>query len=138
MIGPSLPFYLMLENLKLPSLQERRKQLRLLMMYKVVEGLVPALPPSQFLAPQKQGRRIRIKKDTDFTTTNTISSFVRNNDRCFVVPTSRTEQYKQSFFSRTVTEWNALDDSVVHAENTLAFKTSLGTAIKDTSSIAPQ
>ena len=38
----------MLENLDLPSLQERRNHLRLIFMFKVVEGLVPAMPPDQF------------------------------------------------------------------------------------------
>ena len=34
----------MLKNLDLPLLQERRTDMRLIFLYKVVEGLVPAIP----------------------------------------------------------------------------------------------
>ena len=41
----------MRKDLKLPTLEERRKQLRLIFMFKVVEGLVPAMPANQFFEP---------------------------------------------------------------------------------------
>ena len=103
-------------------------------MYKVVEGLVPALPPSKFFTPQKQGRRIRTRQDTQFSTSNTVTNFVRNNDKCFIVPTSKTDQHKNRFFVRTVAEWNALDNTTVQATSACAFKNYLGTAIAE---IAP-
>ena len=119
----------MLNNLQLPSLQDRRKQLRLLMFYKIVEGLVPALPASNFLTQQKAGRRIRTRNDSQYVTNNTVTNYVRNNDRCFTVQAGRTEQYKHNFFNRTTIEWNSLDDTVVKATSVQAFKYHLGTAI---------
>ncbi|KAL8565329.1 hypothetical protein ACOMHN_029025 [Nucella lapillus] len=62
----------LLKKFDLPTLQERRQQLRLTQYYKVVEGLVPALPPEQFLTPQKPGRLIRSStKNSDFLTKKT-------------------------------------------------------------------
>ena len=49
----------MLEKLKLPSLQDRRKQLRLAFFYKIDEGLVPAMPPHQFLEPERANKTIK-------------------------------------------------------------------------------
>jgi hypothetical protein len=40
----------MLKDLELPLLQERRKQLRLTFMFKVVEGFMPAIPSSTILS----------------------------------------------------------------------------------------
>ena len=39
----------MREDLELETLEERRLSLRLILMYKVVEGLVPALPTDNFI-----------------------------------------------------------------------------------------
>ncbi|KAL8561583.1 hypothetical protein ACOMHN_024819 [Nucella lapillus] len=48
----------MLSTLELPTLQQRRRDLRLAFFYKVVEGLVPAIPSADILTPSKTGRRI--------------------------------------------------------------------------------
>ena len=52
----------MLETLEPASLEQRRSFNRLVFMYKVVEGLVPAIPVDDFLKPQKPKRHIRPKK----------------------------------------------------------------------------
>ena len=41
----------MLEALKLPILQQRRLETRLVMLYKVVRGMVPAINADEFLIP---------------------------------------------------------------------------------------
>ncbi|KAH3799770.1 hypothetical protein DPMN_035049 [Dreissena polymorpha] len=46
----------MLKRMKIPTLQERRKANKLIF-YKVVEGLVPALPSQDFLTPVRQSKR---------------------------------------------------------------------------------
>ena len=74
----------LLNKLKLPELQDRRKQLRLILFFKVVEGLVPAIPADKFKKQQKPGRLIRSSTDKNFISSNTINSYIRNNDRCFV------------------------------------------------------
>ena len=38
-----------LQSVELSSLENRRSSNRLIFMYKVVEGLVPAIPPNKFL-----------------------------------------------------------------------------------------
>ncbi|KAL8621525.1 hypothetical protein ACOMHN_026197 [Nucella lapillus] len=45
----------MLSTLELPTLQQRRRDLRFTFFYKVVEGLVPAIPSADILTPTKQG-----------------------------------------------------------------------------------
>ena len=90
----------MLENLDIPSLTHRRKEARLNLMYKLVHDQLPALPQSNFLKPAKQRRKIRVPshlKDyvADTTTTDRL---VYNNSKCYVVPPSKTDQYKHSFF----------------------------------------
>ena len=88
----------LLERTGLPPLQLRRQHLRLTLFYRVVDGLVPALPPHQFLTPQKQGRLIRTVRKDDFQVTNIIRGHVRHNTRAYVVPQCATEERKNSFF----------------------------------------
>ena len=52
----------MLQSLELSSLENRRSSNRLIFMYKIVEGLVPAKPPNEFLKPAKQKRQVKVKK----------------------------------------------------------------------------
>ncbi|KAK7480968.1 hypothetical protein BaRGS_00027783 [Batillaria attramentaria] len=116
----------LLKKYKLHTLQERREQLRLTFFFKVVEGLVPAIPPDKFLIPQKPGRRIRPRTyQSTSHTNNPVENYIRNNDRCFAVPRCNTEQYKQSFFPRTIIAWNRLDDTVVHSDSVECFKSAL-------------
>ena len=75
----------MLKDLQLQSLQDRRRSARLIFLYKVAEGLVPAFPPAQYLKPAKQRRHIKAKTFTDFNTTNIISDQIVNNTRGFHV-----------------------------------------------------
>ena len=48
----------LLNKLDLQTLQERRKQLRLVYFYKIVEGLVPTIPCDKFLEKQKTCRQM--------------------------------------------------------------------------------
>ena len=54
----------LLNKLELPTLQERRRKQLLVLFYKVVEGLVPAIPKDRFITPHNPEKRlIRPKKD---------------------------------------------------------------------------
>ena len=88
----------LLERTGLPPLQLRRQHLHLTLFYRVVEGLVAALPPDQFLTPQKQGRLIGTVRKDDFQVTNIIRGHARHNTRAYVVPQCATEERKNSFF----------------------------------------
>ena len=113
----------MLKSLELPLLQERRKELRLTFLFKVVEGLVPAIPPDTYLVPASNKRRIRATKFSDYQSQNTVRS--TNNSRCFVSPQCNTTIRRNSLFIRTVGEWNELDDHQVRSKTVEGFRSSL-------------
>ena len=55
-----------------------------------------------------------------------VEKYQTQNDRHFKIPEGRhTQQYKNSFFVRTVVEWNALDNETVNAGSVDAFKARL-------------
>jgi hypothetical protein len=83
----------MLKDLDLPTLQDRRTNAKLVFLYKVVEGLAPAIDPDTFIKPNRPKRQIRFVKFTDCVT---------NNTRSFAVPVSKTYQYRNSFFVDTI------------------------------------
>ena len=55
----------------------------------------------------------------------------RNNSKCFINIDSVCTQYKNSFFPRTIVEWNALDNSIVCEPDINSFKTKLKTHVFD-------
>ena len=95
----------MLDTLKWDTLENRREQARLTMFYKVVHNMV-ALPKEDFLIqsnrPSRHGSHI---------------SFLH-------IP-ARTDYFKNSFFPRTVPQWNRLDSAITSAETLTQFKCSL-------------
>ena len=115
----------MLENLELLSLQERRQQARLMFLFNVAGGMVSAMSPGDFLTPRRKSRRIHAKKFTDYISSNPVQTQAIENSRCFNLLKANTEQYKNSFFGRSIIEWNNLSDPAVHAETVEAFRASL-------------
>ena len=116
----------MLQDLELPTLQLRRRHLRLSFLFKVDEGLIPSLPPDKYLLPTKNKRNIKSKQFTDCVSKNIVDQFVTNNSRSFQIPPNNgSEVYKNSFFVKTIPEWNGLANSLVIAESHEAFKTRL-------------
>ena len=115
----------MLNNLELQSLEERRKQLRLSLFFKVVKGLVPALPADKFLKEIKDKRQIKPKIQEDFISDNLVRRQDRNHKQCFHVETTSTDAYENSFFIRTVIDWNNLDSKIVEAKTVGTFKAHL-------------
>ena len=117
----------MLNDLDIPSLETRRKEARLTMMYNVVNELLPALPPSNFLQPVEQRRKVKIPthlKDYIADTTAT-DRLVYNHPRCYVVPHSKTDQYKHSFFVETVLDWNHLEECFAGSGGVGDFRSNL-------------
>ena len=112
----------MLKKLELTTLEERRRHLRLTMLYKVACGKIPALPPESFLTPlDNTRRRVRPRRFADHHTPNPIQRQACNNSRGFKIPTARSDQYKESFFVKTPLEWNILSDDIVTKETVGAF-----------------
>ena len=89
--------------------------------------MVPAINPCDYLTSQKPKRRIKAKRFTDYQCSNLVDINVTNNSRCFVVETSRTAQFRHSFFVDSIIKWNHLPDSIVHAETVESFKAALHT-----------
>ncbi len=115
----------MLKKYELPSLQQRRKELRLSLLYKISEGLIPAIPPEDYLQKVENKRKIRAKKMTDFVSCNIVDKHQQCNSRCYLVPRANKLPYKNSFFVRTIQDWNSLDDDTVSAGTLAAFKAKL-------------
>ena len=112
----------MLRDLELPTLKERRKDKRLIFMYNIQKGSVPAIPPNAYLKPIASKRRIKAKTFSDFKTKNIVKRHQLLNEKCFHLPTSKTDTYRYSYFPKTISEWNELSDSVVNAQSTEIFK----------------
>ena len=115
----------MREDLELETLEDRRLSLRLIIMYKVVEGLVPALPTDNFVKLARPKRNIKAKHFKDHITSNIVEKRTCNNTKGLELPDYKKQQYQHSFFVDTVIHWNHLPNSVVHANSLEAFKTAL-------------
>ena len=115
----------MLQTHNLPPLQSRRREFRLTLLYKISQGLLPAIKPELYLTPIRNKRRITAKKFEGFQTNNIVEKHQNNNTKGYIVPTANTPEYKNSFFVRTPQEWNSLEDNIVSATSVESFKTRL-------------
>ena len=89
-------------------LNKRRKLHRLIMFYKILNGLAPSYLSS--LLPIQQADRHRYEtRNNDFIT----------NFRC------RTELFRNSFFPRTIRDWNALPVNIREKPSLSTFKSAL-------------
>ena len=88
----------LLEDLQWPELAQRRREARLALMYKIIHGKV-AIPVDDILKqPDK-----RTRKKHKFTNRHLDPNI---------------EQFRNSFFTRTIPEWNNLSESAVRADST--------------------
>ena len=114
----------MLTELDLPSLEQRRRDNRLCFMYKISKGLVPAIPATDHLTRLRDKRK---KKSNpaykDYETVNFVDKYQNLHENCYKTIDSRTTVYRNSYFPRTVADWNQLGDT---SQPTLeSFKRSL-------------
>ena len=107
----------MLKELNIPTLQSRRKDDRLTFLYKISEGLIPAIPKEQYLNPIVNKRKIKAKTFDNCVTTNFVNRHQTLNKNSYTVPDTNSEQYKNSFFPRTIPEWNELEVSASTVED---------------------
>ena len=112
----------MLQELDLPSLQERRWQNRLTFLFKII-GHLPGIKAEKHLAPILNKRLIRPTRSENQK--NVVQQFARNHQRCIHIQHASTPVFKNSFFPRRIWEWNNLDSSVVFAGTVGEFKTLL-------------
>ena len=76
----------MLAKLELQELKARRTSQKRIFLYKVVEGLVPAIDLDDFLKSARPRRTITAKTFENYQATNIVEKQVRNNTRCFAFP----------------------------------------------------
>ena len=93
---------------QLETLQTRRLNHKLTLMYKIINKHTPAYL-FNIIQP--------------FMNTNNTYTF--RNNRIFNVPLTRTNSYKNSFFSSTMNNWNALDDNIRNSMTISSFKNKL-------------
>ena len=96
----------MQEDLKLEPLENRRQKQRLLFMYNVEGGLVPAILTDDFLTKSHHSRKIRGKT--------------------FEVPENNILRYKNSLFVKTIVDWKKLSEAVICATIIEEFIAALG------------
>jgi ribonuclease P/MRP protein subunit RPP40 len=90
----------------LPTLEERRKQSRLTMLYKIVNNKV-AIPLPEYI--QLRGRVTRSQHKQKFTRLSTSS-----------------DAYRNSFFPRTLKDWDELPNDVIELPSIGQFKGAIG------------
>ena len=93
--------------------------LTLSFLFNIIEGL------ETYLKPQRPGRQIRSRNRENYIVQNSIENFVRNNDRCYIVPASNITQHKNTFFPKTIVDWNHLSNDTVHAKSIDSFRTKI-------------
>ena len=96
-------------ELGLESLADRRLSRKLILFYKIINGLAPSylshnLPPQRGEEDAGAGRRIRPP---------------------FVEPFCRTERYHDSFFPFCISEWNKLDVRIRNLPSVSSFKNAI-------------
>ncbi|MCG8047766.1 MAG: reverse transcriptase family protein, partial [Candidatus Thiodiazotropha endolucinida] len=93
----------MLHTLNWRTLQDRRKDARLCMMYKIDRGLVAIRKDKRLVPHRRKTERL-------------------SHERAYQLITCRTDRRKMSFFPRTVRDWNALPPGTANLETLEAFK----------------
>ena len=96
----------MLADLKWETLEKRRERNRLNMLFKIQKGMV-GIPADKYIKylPERRTRK--------------------KNDMQMQIPFARTDTYKNSFFVRTPTAWNKLENNIVKAQSLESFKGAL-------------
>ena len=112
----------MLKELGLPTLQERRREKRLVMLFKIARGMVPAIKADVVLQKLPAKRHIRSKNFQDYQSNNIVSKYQINNNSAYKIDQAKSEPYKNSFFVKTISDWNSLSDSQVCKETVNGFK----------------
>ena len=86
------------------------------MLFKIVRGMVPAIHSADFISPIKAKRQIRAKKYSDYQYKNPVEKSVTNNSQCYSsIDSASSNNFKTSFFIKTIVDWNHLEEGVISA-----------------------
>ena len=97
----------MLQHLSWPSLQLRRKISRLQALFKIIHQDYSLSIPPHFISMTRSTRLYHPHR--------------------FILPNSSTYSYQQSFFSRSIKDWNNLPSSIIESINIDSFSAELQT-----------
>ena len=97
----------MLQHLSWPSLQLRRKISRLQALFKIIHQDYSLSIPPHFISMTRSTRLYHPHR--------------------FILPNSSTYSYQQSFFSRSIKDWNNLPSSIIESNNIDSFSAELQT-----------
>ena len=102
----------MLADLKWETLEKRRERNRLNMLFKIQKGMV-GIPADKYITylPERRTRK--------------------KNDMQMQIPFARTDTYKNSFFVRTPTAWNKLENNIVKAQSLESIQSVYITKVSD-------
>ena len=95
----------MIEQLEWTTLQERRKHIRLLMMYKLKNNILRVDASSKLIPNERPSRN--------------------NNEQALRIPSCKTTVRTDSLYPRTIKEWNILPNCTVSALSPESFKAQL-------------
>ena len=101
----------MLKELELPTLQQRRKENRLGFLYKISRDEVPAIPSEAYLTPVRNKRRVKAKNFENCVSSNFVTRHQLLHENCYKPIAGNTVIYNNSYFPRTISEWNQLSDT---------------------------
>jgi hypothetical protein len=96
----------MLNSLQWDTIQHRRQHLKVIMLYRIINGLV-AISTQPYLVPRS------------------ASTTSRGHHLRFLIPYSRVQYHQQSFSPSTIRLWNSLPYSVATASNLDGFNEQL-------------
>ena len=86
---------------------------------------MPALPPAEYLTPARAGRKIIPKTFEGYDYNNIVDIRAVRNSKGYIVPSSSSTEFRNSFFPRTVIDWNHLEEDLVCAQTVVSFKSAL-------------
>ena len=99
----------MMRALEWESLQQHRQESKAVMMYRIVNSLVD-IPPEQHMHPQG-------------------TAVTRGHQSRFMVPYSRKDTHRTTFFPSAIRLWSQLPESLVNASSLDVFKTGIAVAL---------
>ena len=97
----------MMHDLKWKPLESRRRESRPVLLYKIINNLV-AIPPDKHLERKNQNYCLRTA-----------------NQKQYHVKSANVDNFKFSFFSRTIKEWNDLSEKEVSCLSVNTFRAAL-------------
>lgn len=92
------------------------------MLYKITGGIAPAVDPEEYLTGKREGRPVKTKWLWD---KYNLERRVSHNSKVFNVQYAHTEQFKNSFFVKTIVDSNSPENETVNAQTVESIKTVL-------------